>query len=150
MLPLDRFTPAASVTSRLVVAAAIWTLVGAALLAAGLNWLSAAEPLWAVAGLAVALALGAAKGIWLLAPRARHNALRIEAAGERRCVGGVFSWSAWSFVAAMMALGAGLRYAGLPRPWLGVLYCAVGVALVAGSASVWRRVRARGRGRPLP
>jgi hypothetical protein len=143
----ERFKPAASIRSRLLVAASIWTLVGTGLLAAGSRWTVVDQGARGWAGLALALLLGWLKGRYILAGRAAANARRIIAAGEDRCLGGVFDRSAWLFVAAMIGLGYVLRHSDVPRPWIGVIYAAVGSALILASVGTWRRWRTS-RSRP--
>ena len=135
----ERFKPAASIRSRLLVAASIWTLVGAGLLAAGSRWTVVDQGVRGWAGLAVALLLGWLKGRYILTGRAAANARRIMAAGEDRCLGGVFDGSAWLFVVAMIGTGYLLRHSGVPRPWIGVIYAAVGSGLILASIGTWRR-----------
>jgi hypothetical protein len=144
MVNLERFKPAASIRSRLLVAALIWTLVGGGLFAAGFRWTVIDEGGRGWAGLVLALALGWLKGRYLLSGRAAVNARRIVAAGEGRCLGGVFEWSAWLLVLSMIGLGYVLRRSEVPRLWIGVIYAAVGSALVLASAATWRRWRALG------
>jgi hypothetical protein len=131
----------ASRRTRLFLAALAWTLVGTGLLAAGIVWLAQAPLVLLSAGLAGAAALGWIKGRFLLAPRAAANARRIEASAERAPVLGFFSPTAWGVVLVMMASGALLRRSALPRPWLGALYAAIGVALLAASRDAWRHWR---------
>ena len=127
---VERFKPAASIRSRLLVAATIWTLVGSGLFVAGVNWTFVAQGGWGWAGLALAVLLGWLKGRYLLSGRAAANARRIVAAGEGKCLGGVFEWSAWLFVLAMIGLGYVLRHSAVPRAWIGVIYLTVGTALI--------------------
>lgn len=128
--------PRASRLVRLAVAAGMWTVVGTGLGAAGLRLLALAGGSWW--WYVVALAVGVLKARFALARRARANARRIADSPERSCVFGAFSWPMWLLVAFFMALGATLRRAGLPHAWLGALYLAVGVALVAASGVAWR------------
>lgn len=130
--------PLASRRTRLLLAALVWSGVGTGLLAAGLHWLLAASPRFASAGLASALAVGVAKGRLVLARRAEANARRIEGTPEHGAVLGFFAPSAWGLAAGMMAAGALLRRSALPRPWLGILYAAIGVALLSASVPAWR------------
>lgn len=131
--------------SRILAAALVWTAVGAGLASAGSVRTVHATPSSRVAAivLAVAAAVGVAKGRFLLAPRARANVARILAARERDGLLSVFSPAAWAFVAGMMTLGWILRRSGLPGVALGGTYAAVGAALVVGaipSWSAWRRM----------
>jgi hypothetical protein len=136
-----RFTPRASLGTRLLLAAMLWSAIGAGLLAAGLHWLLGAHAARWLGVLPLAMAVGWFKGRFLLLPRAAANANRIVAAGEPRCVGGVFSWKSWLLALGMMAGGAALRRSPLPRPWLGALYATVGAALVIASLGGWARWR---------
>lgn len=141
---VERFKPAASIRSRLLVAALLWTLVGSGLFVAGVSWTLAGQGGWGWAGMALGLAVGWLKGRYLLAGRAAANARRIVAAGENRCLGGVFEWSAWVIVLAMIGLGYLLRHSDVPRLWIGVIYVAVGSALILASVGTWRHWRALG------
>ena len=113
-------------------------MTGAGLLAAGIYWSLAAPPLRATAFLAVAAAGGWAKARFFLRRRAERNAERILASEDGRCAGAAFSWKAWSLVPLMMAAGFALRHSAASRPWLGLVYVAVGVALLVASAVSWR------------
>ena len=86
--------------------------------------------------------LGAAKGLFVLAPVAERVAGRIARREEGSCLGGAFSWKSWLMVAMMMSAGMLLRRSPLPRPVLGLLYVAIAAALLVGSACLWRQVRA--------
>ena len=137
MARVERLKPASSVRTRLGLAAATWSAVGAGLFAAGLIWSNEARgPLTSVL-LVLALGVGWLKARFVLEPRAAANARRIAAAGDGRCLGGFFSWGSWAFVAGMIVLGAALRRSTLPRTWLGALYVAVGAALLVASRAAW-------------
>ena len=115
------------------------------MLATGLYWISAAPARWAAAALGVALIVGFLKGRFLLARGAEANARRILAAGDGRFIGSVFSAGSWALVVMMMFLGNRLRDSSLPRPWLGLIYTAVGVALVRASLVSWGHWRRKRR-----
>jgi len=132
---------AASRRTRLLLAALAWTLVGAGLLTTGVVWLSAARPARLALALGSAVVVGWIKGRYVLAPRAAANACRIEGSAERAPVLGFFAPSAWGLVVLMMGAGALLRRSALPRPWLGTLYAAIGVALLSASGAAWRHWR---------
>ena len=114
-----------------------------ALATVGALWLASASlGSWQLAAtLAIAIGLGVAKGGWLLMPRAASNARRILASPAHRPLHECFAWPAWLMVAGFMGLGALLRRSSLPRPVLGALYLAVGLALVLGSVASWRAWR---------
>ena len=154
---VPRIVPNASRRTRLLLAALVWSGAGLGLLTAGARWVCSAGPQWVAGSLALAAAVGWAKGRFVLAPRAEANARRIAAGPESAAVSTVFPLASWGLVAVMMAAGALLRRSALPRLWLGVVYAAIGVALLAGSAPGWRRWRATAApprsmqpGRPAP
>jgi hypothetical protein len=135
----QRIAPRTSRRTRLFVATFVWTGVGLGLLVAGFRWTFLAPSVgWRLA-LPLALLVGWLKGRFVLAPRAAHNAARIVDSRESVCVGAAFSWGAWALAGSMMLLGILLRHSPLPRPWLGQLYAAVGMALLTAGAGGWQR-----------
>ncbi|MFH1263629.1 MAG: hypothetical protein V1495_09350 [Pseudomonadota bacterium] len=136
--PIRRFTPTVSRRTRLFLAAFLWSAVGTGLLFAGVHWLWGTDNhLW-LALFPVAAAIGWAKGRFVLGSRAEANAQRILETTDARCVGGIFSWGSWFLAVGMVALGITLRHSALPRPWLGLLYSAIGTALLTASLRAWR------------
>jgi len=83
------------------------------------------------------LTLGVLKGRLVLERAARKAAARIAVRGDGRCLGGFLSWQTWLFVLAMMGMGVALRHSDVPRALLGVVYTAVGGALLWGSRTFW-------------
>jgi len=137
----ERWKPAAGVRAHLGAAAGLWTLVGLGLAAAGLAW-SFASPLpWSLALAAAGLGAGLVKGRYVIRRLAERNAARIIARGDGHCLGGFLSAKTWLLVAVMMFSGMVLRRSPVPRPVLGVVYTAVGTALLAGSVILWRALR---------
>jgi hypothetical protein len=124
----------------MLVAALTWTAVGSALAGVGLRRLVAAGGVWG-GSLVLALVAGWLKARWVLAARAETNARRIEAAGDGRCIGGVFSWTAWALVAGMMLAGWALRRTPVPAEWTGWVEAAVGAALLFAARIPWRHWR---------
>lgn len=108
---------------------------------AGVVWLAAASPARCALGLTAATVLGWIKGRYVLTPRTAANARRIEASAERAPLVSFFAPSAWALVLVMIACGALLRRSPLPRPWLGALYAAIGVALLTASRAAWQEWR---------
>jgi hypothetical protein len=134
---VQRLKPAASVTTQLLLAAALWSTVGGVLLSLGLRWSIVHLAPMAAAGLALsAVMIGIAKERWVLVPVARRIAARIRARGDGRCLGGALSWQSWAVVVAMMAGGRLLRSVA-PAELVGPLYVAVGSALVLASRHLW-------------
>ena len=139
----ERYKPAASCRVHLLAAACMWTTVGLALAtfgsarmlrqagASGAGFLS-------IAIVVLAVVAGIVKGRWLLSRTARRNVERIRRRGEGRCIGGFLSPRSWALVALMVLLGRTLRHHRTLAPIVGPIYLAVGVALLVGSAQIWR------------
>ena len=132
----ERWKPAAGARTHLLAAALLWTAVGAGLSGAGIVWCFSARRPWIP--LVLGVGIGVLKGIFIIARVAARNARRIIARGDGKCLGGFLSIKTWLLVAAMMGSGMVLRRSGIPRPVLGVIYAAVGTALLAGSLSLWK------------
>jgi hypothetical protein len=141
----ERWKPAALARTHLVAAAGLWTVVGLGLTAAGLAWCSGVSLPWSALLAAAGVAAGLVKGRYVIRRMAEKNAARIIARGDGHCLGGFLSVKTWLLVAAMMASGMVLRRSAVPRPVLGVVYTAVGTALLAGSVILWRALRQRGQ-----
>jgi hypothetical protein len=138
---VERYKPAAAVRAHLLLAGLMWTVVGAALVGFGGCWLwqlpTPAAP-WLAA---LALAIGVFKARFVLDRAARTIVDRIRERGDGRCLGGFLSVRSWALVAAMAAGGRFLRGSHVAQGLLGVLYIAVGTALLLSSRVAWRAWR---------
>jgi len=115
----------------------MWTVVGVTLVGLGGRWLWQ-SPIPAAPWLAaLALAIGAFKARFVLDRAARRIVDRIRERGDGRCLGGFLSLRSWALVAAMAGGGRLLRGSHLARGLLGVLYIAVGTALLLSSRVAW-------------
>jgi hypothetical protein len=132
---LLHYKPGVSVRTHLFLAALIWSVVGFFLLTNGFVLISLQGKLWyGVAG----LILGTAKTFFILDRVALKNVKRIKDFEDKVCIGSVYSWKTWVLVAAMIALGRILRTTVLPGEVVGLIYIAVGWALMLASRLVWR------------
>jgi len=134
---LDAYKPAASAQSHLLLAAMMWTGVGAVLLFFGVRWLFDARGPYVFVLLAVAVAAGLLKARFVLEHTTRRAIERIRTRGDGRCIGGFLSLRTWAFVAVMMTAGRLLRGGLLPRPVVGFVYVAIGTALLLASRRLW-------------
>ena len=132
---LHRYKPGVSVRTHLFLAALIWSVVGFFLLTNGIVLISLKGHFWyAVAG----LILGTVKTFFILDRAARKNVKRIEEFEDKVCIGSVYSWKTWILVAAMIVLGRFLRTTVLPGEVVGLIYTAVGWALMLASRLMWQ------------
>lgn len=139
---LHRMKPSAPASVHLLLAALLWSVVGALLALFGGEWVWLS---WGWTGAAIslaALAAGLAKSHWVLDRAAGRMAGRIAERGDGRCIGGFLSWKTWLLVALMSGSGRLLRYLVGANGLVGLLYLAVGVALLRSSRVLWRE---RGR-----
>ena len=113
--------------------------MGLGLIVAGTTWVCTAHLPVTLIIAAVAIALGFLKARFILDRSARRVTDRIECRGDRRCIGGFLSWRTWLLVLAMILAGRLLRASPLPVPIRGVLYAAIGVALLTASRLLWAR-----------
>ena len=136
---LEALKPVASARTQVLLAAAMWSAVGAVLLLVGADWvLWGAGPHFSPWLIAVAVLVGALKARFVLRRTAARLVERIRSRGDGRCVGGFLSLTSWMFVAAMMGMGYLLRHGLLPRTEVGLIYVAVGSALLLAATSIWR------------
>jgi len=138
--PLERWKPRAAGRTQLLLAGALWTIVGTLLLGFGARWTLEAFG-GGVGALAVALGIvaGLVKGRFVLDKAAGRIADRIVARGDGRCVGGFLSWRTWLLVALMSGAGRLLRSGLLPHAVVGPLYAAIGAGLLFSSRIAWKR-----------
>lgn len=131
---LLRYKPGVSARIHLFLAALIWSVVGFFLLTNGFFLISVQGHLWYGV---VGLVLGTAKTFFILDRVARKNVNRIKNFEDKVCIGSVYSWKTWVLVAAMIGLGRFLRTTLLPGEIVGLIYTAVGWALMLASRQMW-------------
>jgi hypothetical protein len=142
---LERWKPRAAGRTQLLLAGALWSIVGGALLGFGARWtLEAFGRGPGALAISLGLAAGLFKGRFVLDKAAARIADRIEARGDGRCLGGFLSWRSWLLVALMSGAGRLLRGGLLPHAVVGPLYAAIGAGLLFSSRIAWRRWRAAG------
>jgi len=111
----------------------IWLAIGVGLGGVGTWWVATRGDTVSWALVPLAAAVGWAKSRWVLGPMARRNVARLAEGPERIPVVGVFPPRTWALAAGFMALGAILRRTAMPRDRLGLIYFAVGLALIVAS-----------------
>lgn len=134
-------------TKLLLLAATLWSTIGALLLVRGVGMLLTASDRGAslstlLLASGLGLALGGAKGRFVLSKAALRNKARILAL-ERPRPWDVFRPGFYPLIALMIALGAGLRAAARAGwlggyPVVGAIYVGIGAALLASSLAYAR------------
>ena len=137
---LRKYDPAVSKYWLLAVAGCMWAGVGLMLCALAYGWLThPAVPLDAVlaaAGVLIALAANRFQFTHL----AQRNISRILAYPDKVCVFAFQAWSGYVMIFGMIALGIVLRHSALPKPYLAVIYVAIGGALIQASVHYFVRL----------
>jgi hypothetical protein len=133
--------PAAPVHVHLLLAGVMWSSVGCVLMALGVHWSGPFDPALTPWLLVAGLAVGLAKSRLVMDRAARRIIGRIRARGDGRCLGGFVSPLTWVLILAMMGLGRLLRARLLPPAVIGVVYVAVGSALLVSSRLMWQAWR---------
>ena len=132
---LQHYKPGVSIRTHLLLAGLIWSVVGFFLLMNGFVLISLKNHfLFAILG----IVLGTAKTFFILDRVALKNIKRIKEFRDRVCIGSVYSWKTWLLVAGMIGLGRFLRTNVLPGEIVGLIYIAVGWALMLASRLMWK------------
>lgn len=132
-----RLKPAAPARAHLLMAALLWSAVGAMMLYRAHIHAVTLEPGVRFAAAGAALALGLFKGAKVLRPAAKKSVARIIERGDGKCLGGFISFKSWLFVALMVALGRVFARSGLPEWLAAAILGAVGVGLALGCMVFW-------------
>lgn len=130
---IAKLKPAVDKRVLLFLAGFMWVGVGAMLLFLSYSWLDAFH----LHGSFVFEAIGVAAALVIhhfgFLKIVDKNLGRILPMEGKRCVFSFLSWKSYIMVAIMIALGVLLRHSPIPKPYLSVLYTAIGLALVLSS-----------------
>ncbi len=122
----------------LFLAGFMWVGVGAMLLYLSYAWLNAFHVpgsfVFEASGVAAALVIHHFGFLKIV----DKNLGRILPMEGKRCIFSFLSWKSYLLVAIMIALGVLLRHSPIPKPYLSVLYTAIGLALVLSSVRYLR------------
>jgi hypothetical protein len=140
----ETLKPRGSRRLQLLLAGAMWGIVGSALLGVGAFWITA-DGLSLPRGLLLgaSVAIGLIKSRYVLDRSAVKIVNRVARRGEGRCLGGFLSLRSWGLVLLMVVFGRSLRQLLHPVA-AGCLYAAVGTGLLLSSRIswlAWRRMK---------
>jgi len=129
-----KWKPGVNRSVHLFVAALLWTSVGTMLIVRGLRWIGPGNTRWFVF---LAFGIGTAKSLLILDKSARRGVQRILEFADGTCLGAIYSWKTWLLVGLMMTAGILMRTLTEPGLLLGILYVAIGWALIFSSRQPW-------------
>jgi hypothetical protein len=126
---LRKFTPSVNKGVLVLLAGIIWCGIGVMLLSYSVSWL---QPL-SFRYRELFFAAGALAAIPIhhfgFSRIAGKNLDRLMPLTEKRCVFAFMTWRSYIIVLIMISAGIVLRHSAIPKPWLSVLYTAIGLAL---------------------
>lgn len=136
---LARLNPAVPRHWLLILAGVMWTCVGGLLSSLAVSW-------WAEMFSITSILLGILGiGISIFANRfqfsslARKNIDRILSLNKKACAFSFQAWNGYLIIAVMMTVGILLRNSSIPKPYLAVVYAAIGGALLQASYNYYQR-----------
>ncbi len=137
---LMRLNPVVPRNWLLVLAGLMWSAVGILLCSYAVNWVTHPATFIALALGFLGLAISVAVNRWGFSKLAHKNIDRILAYNERACAFAFQAWKGYLIIAIMMTGGILLRHSSIPRPYLAVVYAAIGAALLQASMHYYVRV----------
>ena len=125
--------PAVPKNTLLLLAGLIWFCAGTMLLVLAYSWLSDVERpvgfIYFGVGLTAALLIHGF-GFRKIAAR---NIKRILAKSGWQCLFSCFAWKSYLLIIVMITMGKLFRNSAIPKPYLAILYTAIGLAMVLSS-----------------
>jgi len=130
---LHRLNPAVAKKWLLVVAGMMWTGVGLMLTRLAYGWLTAAPSpgMLLLGAIGISFSLVLYRFGFLMV--ARDNITRIWDSPDRACLFSFQAWRGYLIIAVMIPLGLLLRNSPVPKPYLAVLYTAIGGGMFLAS-----------------
>lgn len=130
---LNKMKPAAGTSVLIFLSAAMWLCVGYMLVSMAYSWLRQVDfntsVLLALTGILAALIIHHFGFLRVV----DKNLARILPMQGKRCLFAFMSWKSYLNVVLMIAMGILLRHSPIPKPYLAVLYIAIGLALALSS-----------------
>ncbi|HPH96679.1 MAG TPA: hypothetical protein PKW33_17625 [Anaerolineaceae bacterium] len=145
---LQKFNPSVSKYLLLALAGLMWSTVGLLLGSMAFTWLTQPVPDGAIilAGLGMVMALAANR--FQFSSLARKNINRILAYPSKACLFAFQAWKGYAIIAVMMTGGMWLRNSLIPKPYLAVVYLAIGGALLLASFNYYARLATQFASKP--
>ena len=135
---IAKIKPAVNKGVLLFLAGFMWFGVGTMLLFLSFSWLKAFQVhgSFLVGGIGVAVALVVHHFGFLKI--VDNNLSRILPMEGTKCIFSFMTWKSYIIVAVMVAMGVLLRHSPIPKPYLSMLYIAIGLALILSSVRYLR------------
>lgn len=133
--------PAVSKNVLLFLAGLVWFCVGTMLVVLAYLWLAAAHNAIGFVYFGVGVVAAWVIHRFGFQKIAAKNIKRLLPIQDKRCVFSFFTWRSYILIAVMVTLGRLLRMSPLPKPYLAILYTAIGLALALSSLKYFKVFR---------
>ena len=130
---LEKYKPAAEKNLLVLMAGIVWAGVGIMLLVLAFSWLEADADsnIYLFGGVGLVLALLVHHfGFLRIVDK---NLKRIIPMTGKKCVFSFITWKSYLLIIVMMTMGIMLRHSSIPKPYLAIIYTAIGLALILSS-----------------
>jgi hypothetical protein len=136
---LRRYNPALPKKWLLILAGGMWSGVGLMLFGYAFTWLT--HPLSTITLLLglLGVIISISANHFQFSKLAKKNIERILALNDRACVFSFQAWTGYLIIAVMITAGILLKSSAVPKPYLAVVYVAIGGALLQASANYYWR-----------
>ena len=129
----EKFKPAVEKPVLLLLAGALWIVVGTMLLTFSFHWIRASRGnyslIYVCAGVALALVIHHFGFLRVV----DKNLKRILPMKGKKCLFSFMTWKSYVTVVIMIMIGVLLRHSPVPKSYLSILYTGIGLALVLSS-----------------
>ena len=139
-MSLEKLKPSVSKYWLMVIAGGMWTVVGIMLCRLAYVWLKTVPGSRALTLGFFGLFFALAAHRYPFSKIASKNIDRLCLMADKCCIFAFQAWRSYLVVIFMMLLGISLRYSPFPKPYLAVIYAAIGGALFLSSFHFYRRV----------
>jgi hypothetical protein len=134
---LVKYNPVLPKKWLLVIAGVMWTCVGVMLLGYAVTWLTTPPTL--ITGLlgAFGIVISILANRFEFSKLAKKNVARILALNDKPCLFSFQAWKGYLIIVVMITAGILLKSSSIPKPYLAVVYAAIGGALLQASVNYY-------------
>jgi len=131
MTALQQYKPAASKAVLLFLAGISWTGVGIMLITWAIGWLSPSNH--ALLFAAIGTVIGLVVQHFGFTKIVNKNLKRLLPLKKKLCLFAFIPWKSYLIIGVMITMGSLLRHSDFPKPYLAIIYLAMGLALALSS-----------------
>lgn len=137
-MDINRYKPAAGKKVLILLAGLMWALSGIMLLSLAARWISAAGLRDKATVFSAGFVLSMIIHHFGFLRIVDRNLERLLPVSERRCIFSFMPLKSWLIIPVMAAMGMLVRHSGLPKPYMSVIYSAIGIALFLSGIRYFR------------